>query len=133
MLTACVVVILMSGPAGHTMGDATVSEWPFGDDPVVHVLWQSLTPPPACATSADLLEWFRHYLPWPDFSADPNRRIRELLRQSEELRRQQDEWERFWHIDGAGKSVPGGEGRYRVQLDQNSGRIYILLPTQPIG
>ena len=34
-----------------------------------------------------------------EYSSDPNRRVRELLNQSEDLRQIADEWERFWMID----------------------------------
>ena len=33
------------------------------------------------------------------YSSDPNRRVKELLNQSEDLRQIQDEWERFWFLD----------------------------------
>jgi hypothetical protein len=34
-----------------------------------------------------------------EYSADPTRRIKQLLNQSEDLRLIEDEWERFWMID----------------------------------
>ena len=34
-----------------------------------------------------------------EYSSDPNRRIVELLNQSEDLRQIADEWERFWFLD----------------------------------
>ena len=34
-----------------------------------------------------------------EYSSDPNRRVVELLNQSEDLRQIADEWERFWMID----------------------------------
>ncbi len=33
------------------------------------------------------------------YSSDPNRRVVELLNQSEDLRQIADEWERFWFLD----------------------------------
>ncbi len=33
------------------------------------------------------------------YSADPNRRVRELLNQSEDLRQIEYEWERIWFTD----------------------------------
>jgi hypothetical protein len=33
------------------------------------------------------------------YSADPNRRVRELLNESENLRQIEFEWERIWQID----------------------------------
>ena len=33
------------------------------------------------------------------YSSDPNRRVVELLNQSEDLRQISDEWERFWFLD----------------------------------
>jgi hypothetical protein len=34
-----------------------------------------------------------------EYSSDPNRRVVELLNQSEDLRQIADEWERFWFLD----------------------------------
>ena len=34
-----------------------------------------------------------------EYSSDPNRRVVELLYQSEDLRQIADEWERFWFLD----------------------------------
>lgn len=33
------------------------------------------------------------------YSSDPNRRVQQLLNQSEDLRQIENEWERFWMID----------------------------------
>ena len=40
------------------------------------------------------------------FSADPIRRDRQLLYQSENLRLMQDEWERFWMLDMPKHTTP---------------------------
>lgn len=34
-----------------------------------------------------------------EYSSNPNRRVVELLNQSEDLRQIGDEWERFWFLD----------------------------------
>jgi len=34
-----------------------------------------------------------------EYSSNPNRRVVELLNQSEDLRQISDEWERFWFLD----------------------------------
>jgi hypothetical protein len=34
-----------------------------------------------------------------EYSSNPNRRMRQLLNQSEDLRQIEDEWERFWMIN----------------------------------
>jgi hypothetical protein len=34
-----------------------------------------------------------------EYSSDPNRRVVELLNQSEDFRQIADEWERFWFLD----------------------------------
>jgi hypothetical protein len=40
------------------------------------------------------------------FSSDPNRRIRELLNQSEDLRQIEYEWERIWFTDHPSHLTP---------------------------
>ena len=49
-----------------------------------------------------------------EYSSDPNRRMRELLDQSEDLREIEDEWERFWFLDQPSHMTPyrthGGMG-----------------------
>jgi len=40
------------------------------------------------------------------YSSDPNRRVLELLNQSEDLRMIEDEWERFWFTDQPSKLTP---------------------------
>lgn len=40
------------------------------------------------------------------YSSDPNRRMSELLNQSEDLRMIQDEWERIWFTDQPSKLTP---------------------------
>ena len=44
-----------------------------------------------------------------EYSSDPNRRVSELLNQSENLRQIQDEWERIWFTDQPSHLTP-----YRV-------------------
>ena len=48
------------------------------------------------------------------YSSDPNRRVQELLVQSEDLRVIQDEWERIWFTDQPSHLSPvrvhGGSG-----------------------
>jgi hypothetical protein len=40
------------------------------------------------------------------YSSDPNRRVQELLNQSEDLRMIEDEWERFWFTDQPSHLTP---------------------------
>ena len=40
------------------------------------------------------------------YSSDPNRRVQELLNQSEDLRVIQDEWERIWFTDQPSHLTP---------------------------
>ncbi len=40
------------------------------------------------------------------YSSDPNRRMVELLNQSENLRQAGDEWERFWLLDQPSLMTP---------------------------
>jgi hypothetical protein len=40
------------------------------------------------------------------YSSDPNRRVQELLNQSEDLRMIEDEWERIWFTDQPSHLTP---------------------------
>jgi hypothetical protein len=42
----------------------------------------------------------------PAYSADPQRRARQLLNTSEDLRAFLDEWERFWFLDQPSHLTP---------------------------
>lgn len=42
----------------------------------------------------------------PQYSADPGRRTRQLLFESENLRQFIDEWERFWFLDSPSHMTP---------------------------
>lgn len=42
----------------------------------------------------------------PIYSADPQRRARQLLHSSEDLRNFLDEWERFWFLDQPNHMTP---------------------------
>jgi hypothetical protein len=41
-----------------------------------------------------------------EYSSDPNRRINELMVQSEDLRQIQNEWERIWFVDQPSHLTP---------------------------
>ncbi len=41
-----------------------------------------------------------------EYSSDPNRRVSELLNQSEDLRQIEDEWERIWFTDQPSHLTP---------------------------
>lgn len=54
----------------------------------------------------NLIDWFLHLFFVNEYSPDPNRRIKELLNTSEDLRPIQEEWERIWFNDHPSHLTP---------------------------
>jgi hypothetical protein len=105
-LSGCILVLGLrwpESPSAPHVAPAQAPSPPVGED-TAHV-------EPACAESlADLEEIFEAMCPLftNHYSADPERRVRELLQQSEDLRQIEEEWERIYG-DGGGASFDADE------------------------